>query len=50
VYGKPDPTPSVDLNVSGVNSLVVEITFKGTGGGTNLDIVNPELQPVSSSQ
>jgi len=46
VFGKQDPTPSVDINVTGVNSLTVEITFKGTGGGTNLDIVNPELQPA----
>jgi hypothetical protein len=48
VYGKPDPTPSVDLNVSGVKSLAIEITFKGTGGGTNLDIANPELQPAGN--
>jgi NPCBM/NEW2 domain len=46
-YGKPFPTPSLNLNVTGVNSLTVEITFKGTGGGTNLDIVNPELQPTN---
>jgi NPCBM/NEW2 domain len=49
VFGKPNPTPSVDINVSGVNSLTVAITFKGTGGGTNIDIVNPELQPVSGN-
>jgi hypothetical protein len=49
VYGKPNPTPSVDIDVTGVNSLTVAITFKGTGGGTNLDIVNPELQPVSDA-
>jgi hypothetical protein len=49
VYGKPNPTPGVDINVSGVNSLMVEITFKGTGGGTNVDIVNPELRPVSDA-
>jgi hypothetical protein len=49
VYGKPNPTPSVDIDVSGVNSLTVTITFKGTGGGTNLDVVNPELQPVSDA-
>jgi hypothetical protein len=49
VYGKPNPTPGVDIDVSGVNSLTVEITFKGTGGGTNVDIVNPELQPVSDN-
>jgi len=48
VYGKPNPTPSVDINVAGVKSLTVEITFKGTGGGTNIDIANPELQPVSN--
>jgi hypothetical protein len=49
VFGKPNPTPSVDIDVTGVNSLTVAITFKGTGGGTNLDIVNPELQPVSDA-
>ena len=47
VFGKPNPTPSVDIDLTGVNSLTIAITFKGTGGGTNLDIVNPELQPVS---
>jgi len=47
VYGKPNPTPSVDINLSGVNSLTIEITFKGTGGGTNVDIVNPALQPAA---
>jgi hypothetical protein len=49
VFGQPNPTPQVDLNVSGVNSLTVAITFKGTGGGTNVDIVNPALEPQSSS-
>jgi hypothetical protein len=49
VFGKPNPTPSVDIDVTGVNSLTVAITFKGTGGGTNLDIVNPELQPVGDT-
>jgi hypothetical protein len=49
VYGKPNPTPGVDVDVSGVNSLKIEITFKGTGGGTNVDIVNPDLQPASDS-
>jgi len=49
VYGKPNPTPSVDINISGVNSLTVEVTMKGTGGGTNLDIVNPELQAVGDN-
>jgi hypothetical protein len=49
VYGKTNPTPGVDINVSGVDSLTVAITFKGTGGGTNVDIVNPELQPVSAT-
>jgi len=49
VFGKPNPTPSADINVSGVKSLTIEINFKGTGGGTNLDIVNPELQPVGDS-
>lgn len=49
VFGKPNPTPLVDIDLKGVNSLTVEITFKGTGGGTNLDIVNPELQPVDNS-
>jgi hypothetical protein len=47
VFGKPNPTPAVDIDVTGVNSLTIAITFKGTGGGTNVDIVNPELQPVS---
>lgn len=47
VYGKPNPTPAVSIDVTGVNSLTIAITFKGTGGGTNVDIVNPELQPVS---
>jgi hypothetical protein len=49
VYGKPNPTPSVDIDVTGVDSLTIAITFKGTGGGTNVDIVNPALQPVSGS-
>ena len=49
VYGKPNPTPSVGIDVTGVTSLTVAITFKGTGGGTNVDIVNPELQPVSGT-
>jgi NPCBM/NEW2 domain len=49
VFGKPNPTPLVDIDLSGVNALTVEITFKGTGGGTNLDIVDPELKPVSNS-
>jgi hypothetical protein len=48
VFGKPNPTPTVDIDLTGVNSLTIAITFKGTGGGTNVDIVNPELQPVSS--
>jgi hypothetical protein len=43
VYGTPNPTPAVDINVAGVNSLTVEVTLTGTGGGTNLDIVNPQL-------
>jgi len=49
VFGKPNPTPTVDIDLTGVNSLTVSITFKGTGGGTNLDIVNPELQPSGNS-
>jgi NPCBM/NEW2 domain len=43
VYGTPNPTPSVHINVAGVNSLTVVVTMTGTGGGTNLDIVNPQL-------
>jgi hypothetical protein len=48
-YGKPNPTPSVTINVSGVKSLTVAITFRGTGGGTNVDIVNPALQPAGNN-
>ena len=48
VFGKPNPTPTVDIDLTGVNSLTIAITFKGTGGGTNVDVVNPELQPVGS--
>ena len=47
VFGKPNPTPAVNIDLTGVNSLTIAITFKGTGGGTNVNIVNPELQPVS---
>jgi hypothetical protein len=50
VYGQPNPTPGVSINVKGIDSLTVEITFKGTGGGTNVDIVDPELQPVSDNE
>ena len=41
--------PSVDSNISGVDSLTVEVTMKGTGGATNLDIVNPELQAIDNN-
>jgi NPCBM/NEW2 domain len=43
VYGTPNPTPKVEISVAGINSLTVEVTMTGTGGGTNLDIVNPQL-------
>lgn len=42
VYGKVNPTPSVEADLTGVKSLEIAVTMVGAGG-TNLDVVNPEL-------
>jgi NPCBM/NEW2 domain len=42
-YGKPAPTASVNVPLTGVRSLIVEVIL-ARAQGTNIDIVNPELQ------
>jgi hypothetical protein len=46
VYGKTNPTPSVDVPLNGVKSLTIAVTMSGASS-TDLDIINPELEVAS---
>jgi hypothetical protein len=46
VYGKPNPTPAVDVSLDGVKSLTIAVTMQNSGS-TLLDILNPALEMAS---
>lgn len=41
-YGKPNPTPAVNVNLSNVKALTISVTML-RAQSTNVDIVNPQL-------